>query len=203
MNIILLCGYRRTGKDSFYQKLTNNDIPYVWHIYQDLNKNPDFPKNVEYIRTAFADALKIETSQIYGISSNDDNKDVKNIIHYKTSELVSKRDIFIEWASVRRLEDPNYWCKAAFINLDYIDKWIVVTDWRFTNEEIYVKEISSNVITCRLFRSDVAEPDKEIISEHELDNTITDFLFLSSEDEFPDFIKKFPQYKNYTKTGVI
>ena len=202
MNVILLCGYRRTGKDSLYQKL-NNENNYIWHVFQDPNKNIIFPTKVEYIRSAFADALKLETSQIYGITHDEFDKDVKNIIHYKTSELVSKRDIYIEWASVRRLEDPIYWCKAAFTNLDYIDKWIVVTDWRFTNEENYVKENSKNVITCRLFRSDVIEPDVQIVSEHQLDNVLTDFLLLSSEKDFKNVIVKFPQYKSYVKTGII
>lgn len=203
--VILICGYRRTGKDTFFTKLSSNtnDL-FHWRIYKHPNTlNLYIDHTLTYQRTAFADALKEEASIIYGIPIiiPDADKDIKQFIHYQTRELVSARDIHIEWGAIRRSEDPDYWCKEAFKRaaLSSNDSCCAVTDWRFTNEAGYTLDNYDNVLTVRLYRSDVPVPDSSIQSEHDLDNYRTDFLLLRDDvdGEYEKAIERFPQYIGY------
>ena len=214
--VILLCGYRRTGKDTFFVKLSDNkqDNLFLWKIYKDPTSSRNtFDSSLKYIRTAFADSLKQdEVPAIYGIPTfvSDLDKDLKQFIHYKTGELVSARDIYIEWGTIRRASDPDYWCKAAFKRPsleETVDSstCCVVTDWRFHNEATYMLNTYNDVLTVRLYRSDIPEPDVTIESEHSLDNYRTDFLLLrdNMEGEYEKVIEKFPQYAGYVSCGTI
>lgn len=207
--VILTCGYRRTGKDTFFTKLSSDkqiksastiDL-FRWRIYKQptaLNRSLDY--TLKYQRTAFADSLKEEAAVVYGIPVNvpDDEKDVKQFIHYRTGDLVSSRDIHIEWGGIRRSEDPDYWCKEAFKRVEFDKGCCVVTDWRYHNEAEYTHH-SYDVITVRLYRSDVPVPDPRIESEHNLDNYRTDFLLLRDDvdGEYEKAVEIFPQYIGY------
>jgi len=79
----------------------------------------------------------------------------------------------------------------------------VVTDWRFANELHCTNDMFTNVITARVYRKDVPEPPINLESEHSLDNYVTDYLLLSSPDEFNDTVKKYPQYAEYTYSEYI
>jgi hypothetical protein len=210
--IILTCGYRRTGKDTLYSILSNPQSiinRFKWRIYKHKSQiNRKFPENVSYERTAFADHLKLEASVIYGIPSvvPDSEKDLKQFIHYKTGDLVSARDIYIEWGAIRRQEDPEYWCKAVCKFLaNSSNNTCVVTDWRYCNESTYMLNQYDNVLTVRVYRSDVPEPPAHIESEHDLDEYRTDFLLLNDEleNEFQKTIEKFPQYNDYVPCEYI
>lgn len=210
MKVILVCGYRRTGKDTLYQKLSNpnqENSGFSWKIYQHPDRIREvFDKESLYIRTAFADSLKIEAGNEYNIPVMiaDADKDIKQFTHYKTGDMVSARDIYIEWGAIRRSQDPDYWCKAA-LNLSNSTEntWIVVTDWRFQNESEYVLNNFTDTITCRLYRSDIPEPDVHIESEHQLDSYATDLLLVRNDDEFKRTAIKFPQYFEYVPTGTV
>lgn len=220
--IVLVCGYRRTGKDTLYsilseQKSDNNSDkvnPYLnqttdlsnlfkWRIYRAPSKlTTNIKESVGYLRTAFADALKREASEIYKIPLviSDAEKDIKQFTHYKSKELVSARDIYIEWGRIRRGEDVDYWCKAAFTNIPEDENvTCVVTDWRYRNEAKHVHDAFENVVTVRVYRSDVPEPDMNIDSEHDLDEYATDILLIQDgkEGEFEKTVERFPQYKDY------
>lgn len=236
--IVLVCGYRRTGKDTLYSILSENNLDRVntnktldlsnlfkWRIYREPSKLTTNIKEsgskrgsegssiadvnmssghiyVSYLRKAFADALKRETSEVYEIPLviSDAEKDIKQFTHYKSKELVSARDIYIEWGRIRRSEDVDYWCKAAFTNIPEDENiTCVVTDWRYRNEVKYVLDAFENVVTVRIYRSDVPEPDMNIDSEHDLDKYVTDILLIEDgkEGEFEKTIERFPQYKDY------
>lgn len=208
MQVILLCGYRRTGKDTLYQKLSRTDTTgFLWTIYQHPDRvSVPFPSESKYIRSAFADALKVEAGRIYDIPETipDANKDIQQFIHYKTGALVSARDIYIEWGACRRAEDPDYWCKTALSMVNAADDdWIVVTDWRFANESNYVIANCAKTITCRLYRSDIVEPEATIESEHQLDPYLTDLLLVRNSTEFDLAVNRFPQYRGYVPTGTV
>lgn len=220
--VTLICGYRRTGKDSLFHILSSNSRVNLnnsgalggslvnlnnpgasWIVYKNpniqhsLSTYPD--SNIKYIRTAFADALKQEVSEQYNIPINisDSDKDNKQFTHYKTGELVSARDTYIEWGQIRRSQNLNYWCAAAFKpipNEPNIN--CVVTDWRFPNELSYTKSHCNRVITARVYRSAVPEPPMSEISEHSLDSYATDFL-LVIDGEFDLAVARFPQYSGY------
>ena len=202
--VILLCGYKRTGKDRLFTILSSTNTGFKWHIYKHSSNMSIFPsKDTSYRRTAFADALKQEVYEEYDISPDvpDTEKEIKQFIHHKTGTLISSRDANIEWASIRRHQDPDNWCKKAFLFFNR-EIWIV-SDWSFPNEEIYVKTTFSNVLTIRLYRSDVPEPDINIESEHALDQHLTDFLLIPEYEEFNIAIQRFPQYIDYVLCGCI
>lgn len=198
--IYLMCGYRRTGKDTLYNILSlgdsNNSFP--WKIYgKEKGGNTFIIDRSRIIRFGFADALKEEVFNIYGIPKNipDLEKDVKRYRHYLTGEIISARDAYIEYGANKRKEDIDYWCKK----ITNIPKGIcscIVTDWRFINEVEYVSS-NFHTITIRLYRSEVEIPPKDVVSEHSLDNYLTDYLFVRDEEELKKATEVFPQYASY------
>jgi hypothetical protein len=210
MKVLLVCGYRRTGKDYLYNLLSGKQVEsrFRWKIYKNGERlNMSLGSiDIEYQRTSFADLLKSEASTEYGIPPivPDSDKEVKQFIHYKTGKVVSARDIYIEWGQVRRSQDADYWCKNAFNQIK--NKAVcVVTDWRFRNESEYVMKNFDEVITIRVYRSDVLEPDINIDSEHNLDSYQTDILLVRDdvEGEFEKAAIRFPQYQRYIASGLI
>jgi len=205
--IIMLCGYKRTGKDILFKKISLNKEKtknlFSWKVYKDKNLDNEFiKKETFYKRIAFADNLKEEASIIYGIPHNikDSQKDIKKYTHLKTQKLISARDIYIEWGTYRILDDPYYWCRSASTNIDPCKTITnIFTDWRYIDEFNYLNYNFNNISTWRLFRSDVPYPDISISSEHNLDNFKTDYLLVRKDldYEFQKAILLFPQYKNY------
>lgn len=208
--VILICGYRKTGKDMLYQKLSRKaplDL-FSWSIYAsplvDSSKVYNDFNTGTYIRQALADKLKSEANTQYSISSyiSDNEKDIKQFIHPITKALVSARDIYIEWGEKRRGEDPEYWCKC--IEKPLLGETVVITDWRHPNERDYFVNEYGNVITMRVYRGDVIEPPKNVISEHDLDNVLTDYvLIFDKPGEWDILLEHFPQYQNYVLVSRI
>jgi len=183
-----------------------NKDNFTWKTYKHPdNKCPvritPGPDKFVCTRTAFADKLKSEASEIYGIPSvvADAEKDIKQFEHYITGELVSARDIYIEWGAIRRAQNHNYWCKMVLESIDTNVTNCFVTDWRYPNEAKFMIETYNNVVTVRLYRSDVPEPPIHIDSEHSLDSYRTDILLIRDdlENEFEKTLHKFPQYQGY------
>ena len=229
--VILICGYRRTGKDTLCAILSNNNQStslFKWRVYRHPSLLTKYITNKNastYVRTAFADALKYEASQVYSIPLviSDADKDIKQFKHnedvvrfqgnstFFTKQsckdvLRSARDIYIEWGAFRRSQDIDYWCKAAFNNVPNDSTTVcVVTDWRYHNEAKYVIDTFSDVVTVRIYRSDVPEPDADIDSEHNLDDYQTDLLLIQNdiEGEFERVVEKFPQYIQYIPCECI
>jgi hypothetical protein len=207
--IYLLCAYSKTGKDIFYYKLQNNINPQhsKWILYSK-NNSKHFINNNKYVRVSLADNLKIEAAQIYNIPFNisDDEKDIKQFTHYITKQIVSARDIYIEWADIRKKEDINYWVKKTvdFILTYHNNDMIVVTDWRFMEELLYFQKYFENIFTVRLCRPEITEPPLDIISEHNLDNYTTDILLISDIlNNAKIVLKRFPQYSDYNEKYII
>lgn len=195
---ILLTAPRKTGKDTLVDKILFSSNEYKWKIYsrQD-NTQLDLPQDLVHI--AFAKKLKRDCSKIYNIPENisDEDKDIKQFIHYITGELVSARDIYIEYGKLKRLEDIDYWCAAAVS--DNLDDNIIITDWRFPNELDYISS-KYRVVTVRLYRSNVIEADFTVESEHSLDLFPVDFV-LVPENDWELCINRHPIFTHYTFTG--
>lgn len=201
--ILLLCGYRKTGKDTFYQKLAvGNEYSYSFYVHPSTRIEHIDNTKQQYHRVSFAESLKQEASQHYGIPANipDADKDIKQYTHPETQSLVSARDLFIQWGAKRRQEDIDYWTKLAFAKARPAAQYIV-TDWRFISESDYTYSNFNRVTTARIYRRQVPIPDLNEKSEHNLDTTLTDVLILSNpgyeETEFMEACKIFPQYKDY------
>ena len=203
--MLLICGYRRTGKDVLFNNLIGKG-EFKFRVYSNksgLVVNPDGK------RFAFADKLKEEVVLKYNIPIDIIDKDV---IQFDNKSF---RDLCIEHANYTKTLDPNYWCKylteitqvissETHTSLTEITCVIssnpncIITDWRFICELDYVKNNFENFSTVRVFRSSVSIPSIDVISEHELDTILTDFLVVSDDDlEFDAAIKCFPQYQNY------
>jgi hypothetical protein len=161
MKVIMICGYRTSGKDTFYSSISGfNSLKW------DIIPGNLFPLNKKYKRIALADMLKNEINYI-----EDGNKDKKTII--ENGELISPRDLCIKRGYLRRKQDPDYWCKLVINDLDK-ECYNVITDWRYPNEYLFFNRIA-DVITVRVKRI-VEIPPEDVESEHSLDDFVTDFI---------------------------
>lgn len=189
-NILLLAGYRRSGKDRFFQTLNqNNDSKF--YIF---SQSRDFP-SLSWKRFSFADPLKKECFSLYGIPTGDESKDKPlNVIEQVIFDCATPRDFWIRYGAQKTKEDSTYFAQNI---LKCLDKNICVTDWRKKVELEFVQNLEDlNIYTARVFSKNFIPDEKEII-EHELDDVKTDFLILRNLEDF-DFAKsKFSFYKNY------
>jgi hypothetical protein len=192
-HIILVCGYRRTGKDAFYNILTGKDTEHHWLIYKHSSNNKSLNHGPDLDKQSFANALKQECFDLYSIPLEilDVDKD-KRLFDGR-----SARDYYILHAALRKQQSIDYWCSKLEINSD-----TMITDWRFNHELEYIGN-RHNTTTIRLYRSCVFEPAADITSEHELDLHLTDMLLVTNEDDFTLALQRFPQYQGYTFAGMI
>lgn len=115
--IIGLSGYKRSGKDTAARALS---------------------ARLGYTRIAFADALRDEIFDRYGIRLGDDDKD-KPLPAYG---LRSYRDLLIEHAEERRAQNPGYWVErvdAQVREYRQLGIRVVVTDVRLPNEVAWLR----------------------------------------------------------------
>ena len=122
----------------------------------------EFP---EFTRVAFADILKKEVSEQYGIPLIwcYDQKSKENLIG-----TVKLREILQFHGSVRRGIDPDYWIKAFDKEYSRVAiKGIIIDDVRFPNEAEYVKASGGYLIRLDPYEEYTAYNDHE--SETALD----------------------------------
>ena len=179
----MICGYRTTGKDHFYNCVASRDIR-NWRIYS--HKHSKLNLAGSYEKVSFADSLKASVGRKLGVSPNTEKT---KMINGKTF-----RQHLIDMAKIERSRDPLVYCKQA----DYKED-AVITDWRYPNEFDYVKTIYKTVETIRVFRAKIPRIDVE--GETTLDDFLTDFVAIS-QSKFDDLIESFPQYKDYTEVDV-
>jgi hypothetical protein len=192
--IVLLCGFKGTGKDTLCNSIISNCNVYNWKIYNDSGEEVTFSNNFQ--RVAFADKVKEEVYEIYGIPTDDSTKDKKQYDYvdnkYIPGTTYSARDVYISLAMNRKKVDPLYWVKKAIEDIDASGSNIIVTDWRFPEEYEYLRSLDTfDVITIRLFRTSINVTNDPV--ENRLDNYKTDLYALSLESK-SDLIKRFPQY---------
>ena len=214
MEILMVCGYRGTGKDTLCEQF-NSIKPFNWKV---LGK-----RDIQHAlriqpakRIAYADVLKKTVHKMLGINEDINTEPLKEmlllqiekIIGYELSKQYDKnkslRDYYIQYAKEKRQEDENYWCSR--IELKELKGTIMVTDWRYKNEYEYVRThwIYNTMTTIRVFRKDVSIPQHE--SEHELDGVQTDYVLIPEkeyEKEYNKLIEIFPQYSEYVEKGLI
>ena len=193
--VYVVCGYKRTGKDTLV-KMFNEDINFNWIIYSSDNHKLKI-NNV--IRIGLADELRLEVGKIYNISESIDYDTFKETM---IRDGKTYRDILIEHGAFRREQNINYWVDKCLNKLKMNNGSIMITDWRYLNELEYMLKNLKNIITIRLYRSNVPYPPDNVISEHQLDDVKTDFLLvpkINTEEEFKKACDLFPQYKNYTR----
>jgi len=197
--ITLIAGYRRTGKDTLV-KMFNGETPFNWIVYKHPGNDKRFVmKKVK--RIGFADKLRVELDTILGTDESIDYDTYKEII---IKDGKTYRDCLRDHAKIKRDQDINYWVRRATEwDKVYSDDRIAVTDWRYINELEYISNFKNlEITTIRLYRSEISIPSNDITSEHQLDNILTDFLLVTSSEEFKKACELFPQYKEFIQINV-
>ena len=126
--IIGICGYARSGKDTFYNRSS-------LHLES---------QNLESVRYAFADALKEELdgllTEYIGISAFSEKTEEKDII----------RPLLVTYGTeLRRKLNPNCWIEKIKdrVLLDaQQDKYVFITDVRFENEAQWIKSQGGKMV---------------------------------------------------------
>jgi hypothetical protein len=230
MTIHLIAGYKGSGKDSFYKKIIDKDNikrytqckelqPYFYILTKPgcIDINFCFYK-IPPLRKALADAVKEEVHTKLGLKFTNlecqelakEHLFLKDESDGESSALKPLRYYYIKYALEMREKDIDHWCKKIdsgdkiydVISNDVISNEIMITDFRFLNEQIYF-ESKHDVLTYRVFRKEKDNTNLADVSEHQLDGEITDFLVVGSLDDI-DFAKqKFPQYSDYEISFVV
>lgn len=204
--VVLLAGYKRTGKDTLYKQLRAypGETVAAWSVYCHAEAIKAFPTLINVKRLAFADALKEEVAEHYHMSVPDDMKD-ERVFDCLDVQHKSARDLYTEWAKIRRASDPEYWAKLLGSQIKRNGKY-VVTDWRFPNEYTYLDERVTKLVTARVFRSHVPIPAASEESEHALDTWATQYLIVPEslhDEDFRKAVEVFPFYKDYVQCDTL
>jgi hypothetical protein len=171
-------------------------------------------------RLSFADPLKKDVSQMViakrpdltpAILEANKNKALKDIsvegktIKYnsittscrcnKCFQELSYRDHLIEHAYAQRQSDEDYWCKRAITDNKGYTGNVVVTDYRYPNEKVFMSKLYT-VTTAWIYRKAVEIPPPQVLSEWALHSETMDYLIT---DDFTSAIKLRPQYKDYVE----
>lgn len=188
----LICGYRRTGKDTLCQMMSNPiKETFPWLIYTKSNINR-WKLLRPGTRRAFADNLKLriqEQLKEAGIIFDYEAEKDSYIFEFR-GHLTTYRQECITYGRKHRELWPR-------ILLEQCDEDTIVTDFRFPDEFYLFRSQWPELLTIRVFRMDVPIPPLDETSEHSLDNFLTDCLFVPTPDDFTAAVKQFPQYRDY------
>lgn len=224
MKVHLVCGYKRSGKDTFYKSLQKGTIvkvnpgeniqnsvcPYFYILSHSFDSIFDF-ENITLLQSSFAAMVKKEVNEYFQISFKkpeveDICKDNLQFYDEDHKKLRTLREYYIEHAMKMREKDPDHWVKEAekYIYTIQTDsnQEFMITDWRFPNERIYLEKKFSS-ITYRIFRDEADDENFFDQTEHSVDNEITDFLVVGNLDDIEKVKEKFPQYKDYILTHYL
>ena len=196
VRVILVCGYRRHGKDTLYQVLSGTSTLEFDRYYLEESSaqlfDSAFCQGSSFTRIAFADILKQDVAKELAVSVDflEENKDHllrevhKNVytFDYILPEVEGSptyRDVLINHSARCKSKDIAYFPRRAFEYATKLDTVYVVTDWRYTIEYEYACEHFGveNVFTIRVFRPGMIIPYYSIQSEHELDTHDTHAVF--------------------------
>lgn len=215
--VMLIAGYRRTGKDTFGLGLSKGSFEHKWMVFSE-NPNGFFIDNElvqhkkifslfkDAVRVAFADELRrillvdLSLGNNYNFEVNKDTAIVKG-------KLI--RQHLIDVGTLGRMMDAECWSKKTLVPHFYIGnissprKPVICTDWRFINENISATQANVSTITLRLYRSTIPIPALGIESEHNLDSCKTMYLITPDYHHFNEAIKMWSFYSNYYPVGIL
>ncbi len=187
--IVLMAGYRRTGKDTIYTHIHSGKV-YTWTVYHRPGAQMDYPHIfLKMPKVEMSKAVIAEYETMTGNIITDENKEVY-------------RNDLIQLAENRKLTDPSYWIRKALESVEYTNekyRMCYISGFRFPIEYEYSKSVAKLVITGRVYRKEVPIPDNP--EEHALDNFATDFLFIGKNTTLEEACERFPQYRNYVKVS--
>ena len=144
IEVIVVCGTKRTGKDTFYNLLRQ--------------------KSEKFIRFAFADKLKEYLSLFsYAVF----HKEVDDLSDQEKEIL---RPVLISAGMAARKIKPDFWVEQIYDSMDYYGDFPgsefetipVITDGRFVNEvEFFKKKCGDKCLVVNIEREGSPEPPDE------------------------------------------
>jgi len=216
--IVILCGWRSSGKDLFGNYLTQP------------------PQN--YKRFAFGDALKDECASKYGVPRNFfDDRDKKDTPLLQTSSCFrnngfnnnfsnkTPRDLCIEWAAVRRKENSRYWIDKIIgamrrvfegresrnesasgrhgggddVSVNLFPGGCVITDCRYQLEIDAIREVFKNDVVSvwirRFEEPPSLDPSEHAICEKDCDQVLNNYQQGPPKQTFQEFLKLIEEKK--------
>lgn len=189
--LVVLIGYRRTGKDTIADTLINGgDVRELYPKYLTT-----LPKLNRPIKIALADKLKEDVRDMLGYPITEENKDKKLEVFpsgFNLTDDSTNRDVLIQHGMNMRKIDENYWINIVLDKINKYDGDVIVTDCRFKNEVDIFKALKDmDVVTVRLFRNSVTIPPYNLPSEHELDKYHADHLLCDTIESYIEALKLF------------
>lgn len=193
----MITGYKGTGKDFLHSKLLSGQLMFSRHLPFGNPVYLVFSNSAEKLtvlcngtarhRFAFADTVKDIVHKKYG----DGEKNVMRHLYKHEAELA-------------KLTKSTIWADIVFEKIGVMESRIAdITDFRFPIEYETALHSGRNVITTRIFRSEVPIPPQEDTTEHALDEFVTDILILPWFDNFNTVLRLFPQYCNHVFSGTL
>lgn len=157
MTILLLSGYKRSGKDTIAEYLTEKH---------------------GYTQYSLAGPLKDMVSQKYGIPRSHLDDQTKKEVELSKFPGWTPRDILIMEGAMARKVDPHFWSRQlvrSILEQDYLR--IVVSDVRFPEEIEYIRHHlwGWGVRDVRVIRetdSPTTDPSERSLDDHQFDDYI-------------------------------
>ncbi len=212
--ILMLTGWRGTGKDTYAAQLAGSGTDYRWLCYCKDDIAYEITKSDTWKFFACAAELKREVIAHYQLALQfPEIKTEAGLLLYLESrkndsdlllvngQRISYRKLLIDHGAMRRAQSISYWIEK--INCCESND-IIVTDWRFPNELYWIDGhmTQCQVRTVRLYRSAVPIPPWEEPSEHSLDSMYTDVLLVPSEADYEQCCRLLPHYREYRKMDM-
>lgn len=134
-----------------------------------------------FTRFAFADSLKDEVSEIFGLDRSSLDSGAGKEAIWRNDLKLSVRDLLIVYGEIKRKEDPCYFIKLVLekIRTQKTNR-VVISDFRYPLEYEYIQQLFPVVTTARVVRDSF--PKRSDASETALDNFLFDFYIDNSKD---------------------
>lgn len=172
--LIFLSGKKRSGKDTFAKQLHDN---------------------YDYQRVAFADALKDQVAEKWGLKRSDFDED--NLKEQKPPGFsYTRRQLLQHHGIERRKENPEYWTSLARDQINTLlntGRKVVVTDARFPNELEKDDYETQNILTVRIHRPALLAVQSRDTHESEtaLDHFDFDLILINIENDPDALLRSF------------
>lgn len=159
-------------------------------------------------RAAFADRVKKYVHEQLNIPDSMSSDKDALVMHPDTGECGRLRHFYVKYATfMRENYGDDYWAVKTAQDIKNGETGMIVdvTDFRFKVEEETITAFLpfDSSCTIRIFRGCVDIPPLTDTSEHDLDGAATDMLLVPNIRDYYKALALFPQYENYTLTGVL
>lgn len=218
VDLLLITGYAMSGKDTFANDIVSGAIckksnVLDWHyMSNEINLSLLFNDYKHIRQVSIADMVKMEYANKKGITLNNFyDREAKELYRVDLGEYANSK---------KRIRGDNVWIERAFQSLDFkpttIDRNIdigktllLVTDWRFYHELMYVKELKiegiiGDYFSSRMYRAVPPKYMDKILDDYKSDIVLLGTNNVSTiENDVNNLCYDFPQYKEYNNLSKL